>query len=267
MTTEEKARAYDEAIEKIKYVMGHGVQPVLNKEDLQDIFTELAESEDERISREITEFILTHRIDEPNDIEDTNAWLAWLEKQGKQEEPQVYETEDGKIITYSENEGYKVVEPKFHGGEWITNGIEIVQITGYDIDYGYQVDYKGNLQHRDTDIIEKDYHLWTIQDVEDGDVLANDNNIIILKELGYTWASDGNPENLYAYCGIKPDGNFKIEKENYCFCGLLHIHPATKEQRDLLFKKMKEAGYKWDAEKKKLRRFEQSIHCSHLCHL
>lgn len=45
---------------------------------------ELRESEDERISREITEFILTHRIDEPNDIEDTNSWLAWLEKQGEQ---------------------------------------------------------------------------------------------------------------------------------------------------------------------------------------
>ena len=51
---------------------------------LETLFPELAESEDERISREITEFILTHRIDEPNDIEDTNTWLAWLEKQGEQ---------------------------------------------------------------------------------------------------------------------------------------------------------------------------------------
>ena len=34
MTEKEKAKAYDEAIEKIKYVMEHGVQPVLNKEDL-----------------------------------------------------------------------------------------------------------------------------------------------------------------------------------------------------------------------------------------
>ena len=29
--------------------------------------------------------------------------------------------------------------------------------------------------------------------------------------------------------------------------------PATKEQRDLLFQKMKEAGYEWDAEKKELK--------------
>ena len=34
--------------------------------------------------------------------------------------------------------------------------------------------------------------------------------------------------------------------------------PATKEQRDLLFQKMKEAGYEWDSEKKKLRKMEQN---------
>ena len=30
--------------------------------------------------------------------------------------------------------------------------------------------------------------------------------------------------------------------------------PATKEQRDLLFAKMKEAGYEWDADKKELKK-------------
>lgn len=43
--------------------------------------------------------------------------LVWLEKQGKQEELQVYETEDGKIITYSETDGYKFVEPNFYENE------------------------------------------------------------------------------------------------------------------------------------------------------
>lgn len=33
-------------------------------------------------------------------------------------------------------------------------------------------------------------------------------------------------------------------------------YPATKEQRDLLFKKMKEAGYEWDAEKKELHKIQ-----------
>ena len=38
---------------------------------------------------------------------------------------------------------------------------------------------------------------------------------------------------------------------NKCFI------PATKEQRDLLFAKMKEAGYEWNGEKKELRKIEQ----------
>ena len=33
------------------------------------------------------------------------------------EEPQVYETEDGNIITYSETDGYNLVEPNFHENE------------------------------------------------------------------------------------------------------------------------------------------------------
>ena len=66
----------------------------ITRENLEYIFPELKESENDRISREITEFILTHRIDEPNDIEDTNSWLAWLEKQGKSK----WSEEDEKIM-------------------------------------------------------------------------------------------------------------------------------------------------------------------------
>ena len=79
MTEKEKARAYDEALERAKKLYEQGTIT----ESLNYVFPELTESEDERISREITEFILTHRIDEPNDIEDTNSWLVWLEKQGE----------------------------------------------------------------------------------------------------------------------------------------------------------------------------------------
>jgi DNA repair ATPase RecN len=36
-----------------------------------------------------------------------------------------------------------------------------------------------------------------------------------------------------------------------------NIFPATKEQRELLFSKMKEAGYEWDANHKQLKKIEQ----------
>ena len=81
MTQEEKAKAYDKAIEKIKYVMGHGVSPVLNKEDLQDIFTELAESEDERIRQAIIDTLKGyHHLGSTNGVLKENM-IAWLEKQ------------------------------------------------------------------------------------------------------------------------------------------------------------------------------------------
>ena len=86
MTEKEKARAYDKAIEKIKYVMEHGVQPVLNKEDLQSIFPEIFESEDERIEKEIIAFLKenleTGRAEETWSLSGLKRWIAWLEKQG-----------------------------------------------------------------------------------------------------------------------------------------------------------------------------------------
>lgn len=81
MTIEQKAKAYDKAIEKIKYVMEHGVSPTLNKEDLEDIFTELQESEDERIRRDIISYIQVANQIIPQFQKDN--WLAWLEKQGE----------------------------------------------------------------------------------------------------------------------------------------------------------------------------------------
>lgn len=142
--------------------------------------------------------------------------------------------------------------PKFHKGDWITNGIETVQIIGYDIDYGYQVDCKGNLQHRDTDIIEKEYHLWSISDAKDGDVLACcDNKPFIFKgffDLNF-------PNCLAAYCGVTLENQF-----GHCngktFWTNQDVKPATKEQCNLLFQKMHEAGYEWDAEKKELKEIE-----------
>jgi len=50
--------------------------------------------------------------------------------------------------------------------------------------------------------------------------------------------------------------NFKLG--NYYALDTIKPHPATKEQRDLLFQKMKEAGYEWNEEKKELKMIEQN---------
>jgi hypothetical protein len=113
-------------------------------------------------------------------------------------------------------------------------------------DFGTEYD-----MHNDAN---KYFRLWTIEDAKDGDVLADGNLPFIFKKI------DANKYS-YAYCGISVDDGFKIGESDGKFdvwTWMQDIKPATKEQRDLLFQKMKEAGYEWDAEKKELKKVEQT---------
>lgn len=97
---------------------------------------------------------------------------------------------------------------------------------------------------------EENMHLWTIEDAEDGDVLAFKNNIggiIICKS----------PTNYdtKSYCRLVSDSF--VDKEEIGWDSTL-LYPATKEQREILFTKMKDAGYEWDVEKKELRKLANS---------
>ena len=90
-------------------------------------------------------------------------------------------------------------------------------------------------------------HLWTIQDVKDGDVLVNGSNIFIFHFI--------NNRRLMGYCHVNmDDGNFYNDiGKNECFCTIdAPVTPATKEQRDALMKAMNDAGYKWNPETKTL---------------
>ena len=89
--------------------------------------------------------------------------------------------------------------------------------------------------------------LWTIQDAKPGDVLvASDGSIFLF---------GGVDDSACKYYAALTAGNYiKINKEakgGYWETSRA-VYPATKEQRDLLFQKMEEAGYMWDDEKKEL---------------
>ena len=89
MTQEEKAKAYDEAIEKARSLHDNydSVSTLIDiKEELEHIFPLLAESEDERIRKALAEGLC--------DVTGELGWsdfggipideiLSWLEKQGK----------------------------------------------------------------------------------------------------------------------------------------------------------------------------------------
>ena len=89
MTTEEKARAYDEAIEKLRdfYRDYDTVSHLIDvKEELANLIPELRESEDERIRKELIEFVTIVADSKSNKME----WIAWLEKQGEQKSADSY---------------------------------------------------------------------------------------------------------------------------------------------------------------------------------
>ena len=303
MTEKEKAKAYDEAIERTKKLYSNGIA--------EEIFPELKESEDEKIRKEIISILRNaYWTSNRNRFNELVAWLEkqkdkdkdkliqelgeykvkytqevlekyinnmsnkdderlrktaiaflkdfaeqgyenavecidWLEKQGEKEEPQVYETKDGKIITYSETDGYKVVDPNFNEGDWVVNKFgDSWHIDNLD-KKNYQVsDGKGNYNY--FPISKQDeMHLWTIQDAKDGDVLAASECYVVFKEI------DG--LNIKCYCtyhylGLNPSFYRDTLQNKDAFL------PATKEQRDTLMKAMNDAGYEWDAGNKELKK-------------
>jgi len=138
LSIEEKAKAYDEAIEKLRdfYRDYDTVSCLIDvKEELANLFPELKESEDEKIKKEIISFIQDD-IDEINlkvsgDYDDRDEddiahqnWckkaIAWLEKQGNSPIKWNKNTEGNKPHV-----NHTVLMKTIHGiaeGEWIGEG-------------------------------------------------------------------------------------------------------------------------------------------------
>lgn len=88
---------------------------------------------------------------------------------------------------------------------------------------------------------------WTIQDAKDGDIVSYcDGWTCIFKCIHGIWYS--------SYCFITCDGEFHTGYERHEVGTTVNgnAQRATKEQRNLLFQKMKEAGHKWNPQTKTL---------------
>ena len=254
MTEEQKAKAYDETLERAKQLLRESV--AFDRFTIERIFPELKESEGEQSKKWILEYLYDGLRKSDEQFKDQfTAAIAWLEKQGKQEEPQVYETEDGEIITYSETDGYKVAELKFHEGEWITNGDytwKIVEVK--PLDYILQ-SQDGNIVDDTIFYVDEHFHSFTIKDAKDGDILVTADS---KRPFIYKGCLDPNhPNSPVAYCGIDSEGEFCRggHKFNHWWTDE-NVQPATKEQCDLLIQKMKEVGYRLDADRKALKKIE-----------
>lgn len=149
--------------------------------------------------------------------------------------------------------------PKFKIDDWVINEHRFVMkiVDVQDSHYVYM--YKEEELSATIEQMERSCHLWTIQDAKDGDVLIyEDGWTCIFKALV-------NDENFSSHCFMDRtkwfhlgSGYHTLKEEFAKTYGYGKLYPATKEQSDLLFQKMKEAGYEWDVEKKELKKIEKS---------
>ena len=229
LSIEEKAKRYDEAIRKAKITLGCcNSASIITKHTIYDVFPELEESEDEKIRKAIINKIKSLDEEEAKEgysfyADDYTAddCIAWLEKQGEQN-----------LVDK--------VEPEFHVGEWVVfnnrhgSVYQVEKIENYEYTLRHFLGGSMPLSFSNQYMI----RAWTIQDAKEGDVLTGSyGTFIFLGKSG-------------GYCGILNDYTFiRSTGNNEWTKGL---HPATKEQRDVLIKAMADAGWEFDFQKKEL---------------
>lgn len=275
LKTEEKAKAYDRAKEKIVLRFGSNVA--------EEIFSEFDESEDEKIISAIRKAIEAKVENLGNGVTRT-ACLAWLEKQRKpideekvligvrkdaalsimkfldrctlgmclsgmeraDLEDAVVNSDWSKAYDYMKKKLEKQCEPKFKVGDYVVDNCGYVwRIEGIINQFYILEGIDGGESRPTIEWVNKTFHLWDItEDAKNGDVLASkdEKDILIFRRI--------EPSTSFSsYYNIKGRGN-------YGWCDSYFI-PATKEQRDKLEKSMADAGYAFDFDEKKLKKIEQ----------
>lgn len=164
--------------------------------------------------------------------------VAWFEKQR--------ETSQEETVDIANK-----IRPKFDIGDWITcpgfiSAPHILQVINIGDGLYELEDVYGTKKRSTIGDTESIYDYWTFNDAKEGDVLCyKDFDCIrtFIHKFG----------NVYYCCLINdvfiPHSDYFVVQDDRL---LSYIRPATKEQRDLLFAKMHEAGYEWDKDKKEL---------------
>lgn len=326
MSIEEKAKAYDKALDNAKVVyktIRKDLKPVI-----EQIFPELKESDDDRIRKELIKLLRNLFNNYSYFIKDPfyTECIAWLEKQSEMNiqnnnplkiEPDkfyfcikdyfaggCYRSKKGDIvlakngmnmmglspkeaseyfmpinpfnedaIAWLEKQGKTFTKKDVDNANKVKPKLKIekdnwyVCIRNLDDDYGTRAFYKDNIYHstKDETLIpdnsnvpyeikycaEDYFRLWNIQDAKDGDILITENNEKPFIFKGLDIRHSNKP---IAYGGVVDSGYFMPSNKctNRWTDG--NVCPANKEQRELLFKEIKKAGYKWNKNKKELKR-------------
>lgn len=149
------------------------------------------------------------------------------------------------------------IRPKFDIGDWITctafipepHLLHVIDIKDglYELEDIYGTKKRSTIGH-----VESIYYHWTIKDAKEGDVLYYEDFDCVRTFI--------HKFGKYYYCCLVND--VYIPNSDYFVVlndRLSYIRPATKEQRDYLFARMKQEGYRWDEDKKEVIRYERFV--------
>lgn len=215
MNYEEK---YKQALERArKELRVCGSQDCDAARQIFRFFPELNVSEDERIKREILELVsIACNGNQFEEIKD------WLEKQNNNK-----------------------VEPKFHEGDWVIHNYNILKIKCVGNTHYCFETVGGYVDDMLVSEIDSQFHLWTINDAKDGDLIYVSTEVKGVQAIFHKF------ENgiIYFHCNLCSDftqGGYEPSGD------VSFVMPLPKIHYQSFFQKMKEAGYEWDSEKKEL---------------
>jgi len=270
LSIEEKAKRYDEAIEKLRNAFFDNNSRMCEEyrkaviRNIEPIFPELAESEDERIRKFLTKCVKENMFVKSfmADGFDKDEVLAWLEKQctpAKLSEEEQNRFAKGVLTSCAISFVDYLDAHKYKGKMCVSNG------ECEDIENAFHNAMWDRLHRYYCKYIEKQGEQKPIESMpefKEGDILYNKDSYASDSIFIFKGMSD--KTNAYlCYARLYNKKDFTVySKEDWdegvgVYGG--EFYPATKEQRDLLFQKMKEAGYEWNAEKKELNKIVTPI--------
>lgn len=265
---------YTEALNTAKMWYRNTAMPDNVKGIFRRIFSELRENEDEKIRKELICFIET----EIPQCAARDKYIAWLEKQGERDNDKPnfrerygkmaesewfkknYEDKScgidseslrpqkpqDKPVSEAMSEPTDKIEPRFKVGDWVVANYtgRVSQVIDVSEDgYGYTLNDGLCFGVSWCDV----FHPWNIKDAKDGDVLADDDTILLFK-------SYPGQDRISLYCWYYKESDNFHEKAltDISWSNITDLHPATEEQRHTLWSKMKKAGYIWNDERKEV---------------
>ena len=220
---------YEEAMERAREL--HEAGNALTKSQMEIVFPELKESEDEKITAEIVDFI-SRNADRGDDIMKSAGWIAYLEKQKEQKPVKLNDdTEVG-----------------------LDRALQIVKaakgnLCGYQSDDGiYECCHAiQTLERILKNGIEQKPAEWTIDDAKPGDIL---NSTRVQATIIYKGKADDG-KHILAYCALQK-GIFISQEMLWD----RDFELASEYWKNALYEAMVRKGYDWDADELELKKKE-----------